>query len=91
MKLKHLYVNLQEYGASKGLYTGEVTFSNKEGTITLNLDPNFSQRVLELCSEALVRQASQTATMLSGDIIEQTALLSQNVSGGGKYDHDVLT
>ncbi len=75
MKLTSLSIALQGYGVNSGKYTGDINFENQYGSVKIVLDPEISEKVLKLCGEALVTQASKTAGLLANNIIEQVPAL----------------
>ena len=72
MRMGYLSVQHQDWGPLKGKYKGTVTFLNNQGTVAIVLSHEASQKILDLCAEALVTQAKEVAQNLTAAIVEQS-------------------
>ena len=78
MKLKSLSLELSTYGIHEGKFTGQARFENEYGAMEVVLTPEMSNKVLELCAETLVQQASRSANLFTDAILNQPPALSDN-------------
>lgn len=74
MKLNELKIELHKWGKNEGKYTGEVTFSDETGAVTMTLDPEVSNLVLAALSDKLLalikRPAADIAASFQQSIVE---------------------
>jgi len=56
----------------EGKYTGQIRFKGPAGAVEIVLDPRLSEKVLDLCADALVKQAQETAGLMAGKILSGT-------------------
>lgn len=73
MQLDTLYLRRQTYGELKGKVTGEISFIDDAGRITINLSPEHVDRILFVCADALTAAAKEVATNLTAACIEAKA------------------
>lgn len=71
MILKDLKVELKEYGPDKGQYVGAARFMGESGEVAVKLNPKQTLRILDLCANAVVAEASKVAEAMVAPLIEQ--------------------
>lgn len=71
--LKSLYLSTTQYGAQKGMLTGQAEFANEFGEVKLNIRPEHASRILEIVAEALVATTRETAALMTSQVIEQAS------------------
>lgn len=74
MKLKKLEIELEEWGANKGQYKGNVEFIGDSGSISLALPAELSLEFLKFASDALVRVSERANASLSESIKSSVAI-----------------
>jgi hypothetical protein len=72
LRMTMLHIDLATYGINEGKYEGRVAFIGQYGTTQIILSPTLSQRVLELCADALVKNTKTLAESISAEVIAQT-------------------
>lgn len=75
MQLQSLNISLDSYGVNEGRYTGNASFKNKYGTISLNLDPDTSDVILHIVAERLVSSARTVGQELTAACVSSTPSL----------------
>lgn len=70
MHLKRLEVRrMERYENNPGQLVGKVEFENAEGALTVHLDAETSQRVLEACAEGVAAKAREVAGIMRANVI----------------------
>lgn len=82
MKLKALYISRHNYGAQEGRYTGSASFDSQFGEVSLNLDPEVSDRLLRVLGGALVSSSKSIAQALSLSAIASHGALEHKPDAG---------
>ena len=67
MKLQNIHIHKEYSGTG---YTGAIQFKNQSGEVSLRLDNDFSNKILAVCSEAIVQSAKDVADQMLANIIE---------------------
>ena len=70
MILQKLEIEKESFGRNSGKFTGKARFSSDNATVYINVTPEISQKILELCADTLMESAHQMSIVMRGDIIE---------------------
>lgn len=73
MRMQSVNISLQEWGDFKDRYTGSVRFTSHGGDISVNLDPDTSDKVLAIVADQLISSASTVAALMREDIKRLTS------------------
>lgn len=73
MILKSLYMSLDEYGPSKGRYTGKATFASPLGDVSINLSPTVSTQILRAVADQIVNSAQEVAAIMTSEVLDSVA------------------
>lgn len=68
--LTSLDVNRRYIGNGVYGYEGQVAFDGKFGSVTLEVNDKFCQKIIDLCADTLVEVAQDMSEIMKGDIIE---------------------
>ncbi len=68
MKLQDLRIRLTTYGPNEGKYVGTVEFADETGKVELVLDPEVSNRVLEVLADRIVDLTAKPAKTIEASM-----------------------
>ena len=74
MRLENLSVRRERFGVYADQLRGTVKFSSEASTVEIVLGEELSQRIVQLCAEAIVEASHNVASLLVSDVIEDKAL-----------------
>jgi len=77
MILKRLTIAVSEWGANKGRYTGEATFSAPLGEVKLNLSPEQISKIFGVCAEAIVAASKEVAILMTSQVLDSQEVMKQ--------------
>jgi len=78
MKLKSLSIEYSTYGIHEGKFIGQARFENQYGAMEVILAPEMASKVLELCAESLIQQATRSANLFTDAFLNQPPALEDN-------------
>lgn len=56
---------------NKGQYEGKAEFESEGGSVAVRIGHGHAHRILEICSDSVVREAEKVATAMIAPLIEQ--------------------
>lgn len=68
MKLRSL--EIKEDWSDRSKLTGSVSFRGSNSSVTLDINAELVQKIIDLCADALVEAAKDAADVMRSDIIE---------------------
>ena len=84
--LQTLNINMQTYGENKGQYIGTAKFQCDEGTVEVRIGHGHAHRILEICSDAIIRQAEKVADAMIAPLIEAEKQPPEFIKIGATHD-----
>lgn len=89
-RLKSLRIDLCTYGPNEGKYEARISFSNKDGDITLNMEPEISRSFMALAGRLLLAHTRQSYREFEKTLCESFGEASDDPSFNDMLASDML-